>query len=110
MQKQKTAARNYAIIAAVLMAVAFLLREIYEDLPNAMLQSVMCLIRDTIHISLLFSWVVSVQRRLVNKNVRRLMLMVGCLLLFWLIDKIVKWDFTGSVTLAPHSVNVIEIE
>ena len=77
MQKQKTAARNYAIIAAVLMAVAFLLREIYEDLPNAMLQSVMCLIRDTIHISLLFAWVVSVQRRLVNRNVRRLMLMVG---------------------------------
>ena len=98
MHKQKTAARNYAIIAAVLMAVAFLLREIYEDQPDAMLQSVMCLIRDTIHISLLFSWVLSVQRRLVNRNVRRLMLMVGCLLLFWLVDKIVKWDFTGSVT------------
>ena len=72
MQKQKIAERKYAIIAAVLMAVAFLLREIYEDLPDAMLQSVMCLIRDTIHISLLFSWVVSVQRRLVNRNVRRL--------------------------------------
>ena len=87
-----------AFLAAVLMAIAFIMREIYEDLPNAMLQGIMCLIRDTIHISLLFSWVVSVQRRLVNKNVRRLMLMVGCLLLFWLVDKIVKWDFTGSVT------------
>ena len=87
-----------AFLAAVLMAIAFVMREIYEDLPNAMLQGIMCLIRDTIHISLLFSWVVSVQRRLVNKNVRRLMLMVGCLLLFWLVDKIVKWDFTGSVT------------
>ena len=86
MQKQKNAESKYAIIAAVLMAVAFLLREIYEDPPNAMLQSVMCLIRDTIHISLLFSWVVSVQRRLVNRNVRRMMLMVGCLLLFWLVD------------------------
>ena len=82
--------RLTAISVAVLMAIAFVIREIYEDLPNAMLQSVMCLIRDTIHISLLFSWVISVQRRLVNRNVRRLMLMVGCLLLFWLIDKIVK--------------------
>ena len=91
--KKKTAA-----VVVILMAIAFVMREIYEDLPNAMLQSVMCLIRDTIHISLLFSWVVSVQRRLVNRNVRRLMLMVGCLLLFWLVDKIVKWDFTGSVT------------
>ena len=98
MKSQKQAMRGYAIMAAILMAIAFLMREIYEDLPNAMLQSVMCLIRDTIHISLLFAWVVSVQRRLVNRNVRRLMLMVGCLLLFWLIDKIVKWDFTGSVT------------
>ena len=59
-----------AFLAAVLMAIAFVMREIYEDLPNAMLQSIMCLIRDTIHISLLFSWVVSVQRRLVNKNVQ----------------------------------------
>ena len=98
MRNQKQAMQGYAIVAAILMVIAFVMREIYEDLPNAMLQSVMCLIRDTIHISLLFSWVVSVQRRLVNRNVRRLMLMVGCLLPFWLIDKIVKWDFTGSVT------------
>ncbi len=98
MLKHNKSVKKAAITAAVLMAIAFVLRMIYEDLPNAMLQSVMCLIRDTIHISLLFSWVVSVQRRLVNKNVRRLMLMVGCLLLFWLIDKIVKWDFTGSLT------------
>ena len=77
MRNQKQAMRIYAIMAAILMVIAFVMREIYEDLPNAMLQSVMCLIRDTIHISLLFAWVVSVQRRLVNSNVRRLMLMVG---------------------------------
>ena len=77
MRNQKQAMRIYAIMAAILMVIAFVMREIYEDLPNAMLQSVMCLIRDTIHISLLFAWVVSVQRRLVNRNVRRLMLMVG---------------------------------
>ena len=87
-----------AIVTAALMAVAFVLRMIYEDLPNAMLQSVMCLTRDTIHIALLFTWVVSLKRRLTNKNVRRLMLVVGGLLLIWMLDKIVKWDFTGSVT------------
>ena len=87
-----------AATAAVLMAAAFFLRMIYEDLPNAMLQSVMCLTRDTIHIALLFMWVVSLKRRLTNKNVRRLMLIVGGLLIFWMLDKIVKWDFTGSVT------------
>lgn len=58
----------------------------------------MCTTRDAIHISLLFLWVMSLHRRLVNKNVRRLMLCVGALMIFWVIDKIVKWDFTGSVT------------
>ena len=87
-----------ASAAAALMAIAFVLRMIYEDLPNAMLQSVLCLTRDSIHLFLLFMWVVSLHRRLTNKNVRRLMLLVGGLLLFWLVDKIVKWDFTGSVT------------
>lgn len=86
------------VTVALLMAAAFVLRMIYEDLPNAMLQSIMCLARDTIHITLLFVWVVSIYRRLSNKNVRRLMLTVGVLLLFWMLDKIVKWDFTGSET------------
>jgi len=96
--KQKKSLVMTAAIVAALMAVAFVLRMIYEDLPNAMLQSVMCLIRDTIHIFLLVLWVLSLHRRLVNKNVRRIMLIVSGLMLFWLIDKIVKWDFTGSLT------------
>jgi len=87
-----------AIIIATLLVVAFVSRMIYEDLTNAMAQAIMLTVRNTIHISLLFLWVVSLHRRLMNKNVRRLMLAVGCLMLFWLIDKIVKWDFTGSVT------------
>jgi len=95
---QKSKKTTIAITVAVLLAIAFVLREIYEDLPNAMLQAVMVTIRNTIHISLLFAWVVSVQRRLVNRKVRQLLLIVGSLLLLWLIDKIVKWDFTGSVT------------
>ncbi len=90
--------KRMVITVAALLAIAFVSRMIYEDLQNAMLQAVMLTVRNSIHISLLFMWVVSLHRRLMNKNVRRLMLAVGCLMLFWLIDKIVKWDFTGSVT------------
>lgn len=90
---------NWTVIAvALLLAIAFVSRMIYENLSNAMMQAVMLTVRNSIHISLLFMWVVSLHRRLMNQNVRRLMLAVGCLMLFWLIDKIVKWDFTGSVT------------
>lgn len=95
--KKKSLAKT-ALVVALMMAVAFVFRMIYEDLPNAMLQAIMCTTRDAIHISLLISWVLSLHRRLVNKNVRRIMLIVGGLMIFWLIDKIVKWDFTGSVT------------
>ena len=98
MQNQNKTVTRTAVLVAALMVFAFVLRMIYEDLDNAMLQAIMSTARNTIHISLRFSWVVSLQRRLVNKNVRRLMLTVGGLLLFWLTDKIVKWDFTGSVT------------
>ena len=41
MRNQKQAMQGYAIVAAILMVIAFVMREIYEDLPNAMLQSVM---------------------------------------------------------------------
>lgn len=98
MLQQNKSTGKTAIVAAMLMAVAFVLRMIYEDLDNAMLQAIMCTTRDMIHISLLSLWVLSLHRRLVNRNVRVLMLTVGCLLIFWLVDKIVKWDFTGSVT------------
>ncbi len=89
---------KYVVTVAILLAIAFVLRMIYEDLENALLQAVMLTIRNMIHISLLLLWCVSLMRRLVNKNVRLQMLIVGCLLVFWLVDKIVKWDFTGSVT------------
>lgn len=98
MMKHNKATAKIAVMTAVLLALVFVLRMIYEDLDNAFAQAVMSTIRNTIHISLLFSWVISLHRRLTNKNVRRLMLCVGGLLLFWLTDKIVKWDFTGSVT------------
>ena len=86
-----------AIVVAILLAIAFVFRMIYENLDNAMLATVMLTVRNTIHLTLLLLWVISLQRRLVNKVVRRLMVTVGALLLFWLMDKIIKWDFTGSV-------------
>lgn len=82
MQEQNKRLSKTTIIVSVLMVFAFVLRMIYEDLDNAMLQAIMSTMRNTIHISLLFLWVISLHRRLVNKNVRRLMLIVGGLLLF----------------------------
>ena len=87
-----------AIVTAVLLGIAFVFRMIYEDLEDAMVCAAMIAVRNTIHVSLLLMWTISLHRRLVNKIVRRLMVTVGILLLFWMLDKIIKWDFTGSVT------------
>lgn len=51
-----------------------------------------------IHVSLLLAWCYSVRRRIIHKQVRKLLLCVGFLLIFWLVAKIIKRDFTGSVT------------
>lgn len=96
--KYNTERNRNAVIVGVLLAFAFVLRMVYEDLDDAFLQTLMLTVRNAIHIILLVLWVLSLHRRLVNKNVRLLMVTVGCLLIFWLIDKIIKWDFTGSVT------------
>lgn len=97
MQKNKRIV-GIAIVVTILLVIAFVFRMIFENLDNAMLATVMLTVRNTIHLTLLLLWVISLQRRLVNKVVRRLMVTVGALLLFWMIDKIIKWDFTGSVT------------
>ncbi len=98
MMKHNKATVRIAVMAAALLALAFVLRMIYEELDNAFAQAVMSTVRNAIHFSLLALWVVSLHRRLTSKKVRRLMLCVGVLLLFWLTDKIMKWDFTGSET------------
>ena len=59
MQNQNKTVTRTAVLVAALMVFAFVLRMIYEDLDNAMLQAIMSTARNTIHISLLFSWVVS---------------------------------------------------
>ena len=96
--KYNTERNRNAVIVGVLLAFAFVLRMVYEDLDDAFLQTLLLTVRNAIHIILLVLWVLSLHRRLVNKNVRLLMVTVGCLLIFWLVDKIIKWDFTGSVT------------
>ena len=88
--KYNTERNRNAVIVGVLLAFAFVLRMIYEDLDDAFLQTLLLTIRNAIHIILLVLWVLSLHRRLVNKNVRYLMVTVGCLLIFWLIDKIIK--------------------
>lgn len=96
MLKQNKMATRTAILVAVLMLLAFLLRMVYGRIENVLLATVLVTVRNTIHVSLLVFWIISLHHRLVNRNVRRLVLTVGGLLLFWLVDKIVKWDFTGT--------------
>ena len=66
MIKQGKFYKSTVMITAVWLIFAFVLRMIYEDLDNAMLQAVMSTMRNSIHISLLFIYVLA-QERMVRR-------------------------------------------
>ena len=91
---------GYAAVVGGLMLLAYFCRifQPEEGSFHTLLRTVLVAVRNVIHICLLLVWCISVRRRILHKQVRRLLLCVGGLLIFWLVDKIVKWEFTGSET------------
>lgn len=86
----------YAIGAAGLIVIAHLMELLDSATTNAVLQAFMRGLRGVIHISLLISWCVSLQRRIINTQVRRCAVAAGALLAFWLIAKVIKYEFIAD--------------
>ena len=83
----------YAIGATGLIVIAYLMDLLDSVTTNVVMQAFMRGIRSVIHISLLISWCVSLQRRIINPQVRRSIVAVGALLAFWLTAKVIKYEF-----------------
>ena len=83
----------YAIGATGLIVIAYLMDLLDSVTTNVVMQAFMRGIRSVIHISLLISWCVSLQRRIINPQVRRSIVTVGALLAFWLTAKVIKYEF-----------------
>lgn len=79
----------FVIIAAFFGVFA---RRIENDLVTHLLETS----REFIYLGIFSVWGFSVYRRVVQKNVKRMMLMVSVLVVFWLVIREYKWRFTTN--------------
>lgn len=88
-----------AAIAAVLLLISYLFRFVQRDMPEtAMLKITLRLVRHLIQSGLLMMWIVSLQNRVLQKPVRRYLVATAVLMLFWLMVRVFKWDYTVGET------------
>lgn len=83
-----------AVGVAILLVFAYCLRFIFHFMTDdALLGISMMTLRWIIHITLTVFWCLSLRRRILSRSIRRLLLSVGGLLLFWQIVRIIKYDY-----------------
>ena len=84
----------YLSCIGVLLLIAYSMRHIFHHMTdNALLGISMMTLRWVIHITLTVFWCLSLRRRILSQSIRRLLLSVGGLLLFWQIVRIIKYDY-----------------
>ena len=98
MKKQKKILLTNVIIVAVLLIIASILRSVLREMPTLFPPTLLTIIRATIHISIAVVWTESLRRRIVNKQVRNLLVLVGSLMVLWLLTKTVKYEFFPNNT------------
>ena len=87
---------QYAIGIAVLLIIAYLLEQFVGITANPAIQALMRGLRGVIHISLLINWCVSLKQRIMNAQVRRNLVSVSILMIFWLTAKVIKYEFIAD--------------
>jgi len=83
----------YAFAVTVLLLLGHLLNELDEITASTVMQALVRAVRNVIHVSLLISWCVSLQRRIMNVQVRRCLVTISILMIFWLTAKVIKYEF-----------------
>ena len=89
---------QYAVGITILLIIAYLLDEFDGITANTVIQALMRGLRGVIHISLLMNWCISLHRRIMNVQVRRSLVSVSILMIFWLTAKVIKYEFIADRT------------
>ena len=89
---------QYAAVLTVLLIIAYLLDELDGITATPAIQALMRGLRGVIHISLLINWCVSLKQRIMNAQVRRSLVAVSILMIFWLTAKVIKYEFIADRT------------
>lgn len=84
----------YLAAIAVLLGFAWCLRFVFHPMTeNSLLAISMMTLRWAIQVTLTVCWFMSIRRRILNTAIRKMLLSVGGLLLFWQIVRIIKFDY-----------------
>ena len=97
MIKNKTTIKT-AIWVAIAIIIAYWIRMLHLYPDQILLVSMVKMLRYVIHITLLIGWCVSLNRRLQNRQVRYLLILVGILMAFWLTVRTIKFEFIADPT------------
>ena len=78
----------------VLLLIAYSMRHVFHHMTdNALLGISMMTLRWVIHITLTICWCVSLNRRILSRSIKKMLLSVGGLLLLWQLVRIIKYDY-----------------
>lgn len=91
----------YAVGVGVLLLVAYFCRYAILSLADysenpALLVTVLAAVRNIIHVSLLSAWYISLQNRIVHKQIKQLLSGVAVMMVLWVLVRTVKWEFVVS--------------
>lgn len=85
----------------VLLVFAYCLRSVFHFMTeDALLGISMMTLRWVIHIALTIGWCILINRRILSRSIKTLLLSVGGLLIFWQLVRIIKYDYvivTGPI-------------
>lgn len=85
---------TYLLLIAAALLFAYSLRFVFHPMTEDSLLAIsMMTLRWAIQVPLTVAWCVSIRRRILNTSIRKMLLTVGGLLLFWQIARIIKFDY-----------------
>ena len=85
---------TYLLLITAALLIAYSLRFVFHPMTEDSLLAISLMtLRWTIQVPLTVAWCVSIRRRILNTSIRKMLLTVGGLLLFWQIARIIKFDY-----------------
>ena len=92
---------SYLLLISAALLFAYALRFVFHPMTEDSLLAIsMMTLRWAIQVTLTVLWCVSIRQRILNTAIRKMLLTVGGLLLFWQVARIIKYDYvivTGPI-------------
>ena len=83
----------YIIAALCAVTVGFITHQLHHNIDDLYPKQISSMVFQIISVDVLIAWCVSIRNRILNKQIRMYLILVGLLMIFWLTVRIAKWRF-----------------